>query len=70
METTGHNVGKAIANIGKITLDWLEKNKIVYDELFFGKPNADVTIDDRSIRFQDNWNEITEDVLNKGAKQK
>lgn len=68
MGSTGHNVGKALKNVGKITLDWLEKNGIVYDEIFFGKPNADITIDDRVIRFQDNWAEMTEDVLARASK--
>lgn len=70
MGSTGHNVGKALKNIGKITFDWLEKNGIEYDEIFFGKPNADITIDDRVLRFQDNWSEITEDTLEQAAKEK
>lgn len=70
MGSTGHNVGKAVKNVGKITLEWLDKNDIVYDEIFFGKPNADITIDDRVIRFQDNWLDMTEDKLLQEAKTK
>ena len=70
MGSTGHNVGKALTNVGKMTFEWLEKNGIEYDEIFFGKPNADITIDDRIVRFEDNWNEMTEDVLSKAAKAK
>lgn len=70
MGTSGHNVGKALKNIGKITFEWLEKNKIEYDEIFFGKPNADIMIDDRAFRFQDNWNKITEEELLFNAKEK
>ena len=70
MGTSGHNVGKALKNIGKITFEWLEKNKIEYDEIFFGKPNADIMIDDRAFRFQDNWNKITEEELMFNAKEK
>ena len=70
MGSTGHNVGKALKNVGKMTFEWLEKNGIEYDEIFFGKPNADITIDDRVVRFQDNWNEITEDLLEKEARAK
>lgn len=51
MNTQGHNVGKVLKNIGKITLEWLDRNEIQYDEIFFGKPNADITIDDRCLRF-------------------
>ena len=70
MGTSGHNVGKALKNIGKITFEWLEKNKIEYDEIFFGKPNADIMIDDRAFRFQDNWDKITEEELLANAKEK
>lgn len=67
MNTQGHNVGKVLKNVGKITLDWLEKHQIQYDEIFFGKPNADLTIDDRSLRFED-WRSIDEDLIKKLAK--
>ena len=70
MGSTGHNVGKALRNVGKITFDWLEKNGIEYDEIFFGKPNADVMIDDRAFRFSDNWADITEETLSFAAKEK
>lgn len=70
MGSTGHDVGKVMKNVGKITLDWLEKNGIVYDEIFFGKPNANITIDDRVIRFQDNWLEMNEEKLKREAKEK
>lgn len=70
MGSTGHNIGKAMKNVGKITLDWLNENGIEYDEIFFGKPNADITIDDRVIRFHDNWDEMTEQNLYKEAKSK
>lgn len=70
MGSTGHNVGKALKNVGKMTFEWLEKNGIEYDEIFFGKPNADITIDDRVIRFQDNWDEMSEEKLEQIAKAK
>lgn len=70
MGSSGHNVGKAVKNVGKITLEWLDKNGIIYDEIFFGKPNSDVIIDDRCVRFQDNWNEMTEEFLQTVAKEK
>lgn len=70
MGSTGHNVGKALKNVGKITFEWLDKNGIEYDEIFFGKPNADITIDDRVVRFEDNWPEMTEERLIKAAKTK
>lgn len=70
MASQGHNVGKVLANIGKTTLDWLEKHEIEYDEIFFGKPNADITIDDRVLLFQDNWNELTEEKIIQSSKDK
>ncbi|OPZ79299.1 MAG: hypothetical protein BWY78_00135 [Alphaproteobacteria bacterium ADurb.Bin438] len=69
MGSTGHNVGKALKNVGKMTFDWLEQNGIVYDEIFFGKPNADITIDDRVLRFEE-WGKISENLLKEQAKSK
>ncbi|GAB4170110.1 MAG: HAD hydrolase family protein [Rickettsiaceae bacterium] len=70
MNSTGHNVGKVLKNIGRVTLEWLDKHGIYYDEIFFGKPNADITIDDRVVRFEDNWSKFTEKYLLKNAKDK
>lgn len=49
MNTHKGNIGKIMANIGKITLDTLEKFDIPYDEIYFGKPYADYYIDDLAI---------------------
>ena len=46
MKTHKGNTGKLMADIGKITFDTLEKFSIPYDEIYFGKPQADVYIDD------------------------
>jgi capsule biosynthesis phosphatase len=69
MATQQSNIGKVIKNIGKITLDWLEKYEIEYDEIYFGKPNAEIYIDDRAFRFKD-WQEITDTLINKVAKER
>ena len=69
MATCESNVGKVIKKIGKITLDWLEKNEIEYDEIYFGKPNGEIYIDDRSIRFS-NWDEINTNFLKKYYKER
>jgi capsule biosynthesis phosphatase len=68
MQTRGHNVGAVIKAVGKITLDWLDTHEIHYDEIFFGKPNADITIDDRAIRFID-WSGLSEDLLEREARK-
>jgi capsule biosynthesis phosphatase len=49
MKTHNGNIGKVIKDIARITIDTLEKLNIEYDELIFGKPIADIYIDDRSI---------------------
>ncbi len=69
MATQQSNVGKVMKNIGKVTLDWLEKYQIAYDEIYFGKPNAHVYIDDRALRFSD-WENVNHDLLNEIAKEK
>lgn len=69
MGSTGGNSSKAVAKVGKMTLDWLEKYNIPYDEIHFGKPNTDIYIDDRCIKL-DSWDKITEEELNKNAKVK
>jgi len=49
MATHGHNVGRVTADIGRVTFDTLDKFGIPYDEIIFGKPIADVYIDDRAV---------------------
>jgi capsule biosynthesis phosphatase len=69
MATCESNVGKVLKNVGKITLEWLDKYNIPYDEIFFGKQNADVYIDDRAHRF-DGWDSINSKSLSLIAKAK
>lgn len=49
MQSCNGDVGKVLANVGKITFDTLEKFNIPYDEIYFGKPNADFYIDDKGV---------------------
>jgi len=67
MATCESNIGKVMKNIGKVTLDWLTKYEIEYDEIYFGKPNAEVYIDDRAIRY-DKWKELTSETLELAAR--
>ena len=60
MATCASNVGMVVARQGKTLLDWLENHQIPYDEIWFGKPHADIYIDDNALRFND-WNEIAAD---------
>lgn len=54
MKTHNGNIGKINSDIGKITFDTLDKFNIPYDEIYFGKPYADVYIDDLALNCFDN----------------
>jgi capsule biosynthesis phosphatase len=69
MATQESNLGRVLKNVGKITLDWLEKNEIYYDEIYFGKPNGHIYIDDRALRFS-GWDCITQKLIEGLAKEK
>lgn len=58
MKSCSGNVGKVIARQGKDLLDWLADNEIYYDEIYFGKPQADIYIDDNCLKFNGNWEEF------------
>jgi len=49
MRTHNGNVGAIVADVGKITIDTLDKFSIPYDELHFGKPYAQFYIDDLAV---------------------
>lgn len=49
MRTHSGNVGAVIADIGAITINSLAQYGIPYDELIFGKPWADVYVDDLAV---------------------
>lgn len=66
MATCESNLGKVMKNVGLITLEWLEKHGVEYDEIYFGKPNGHVYIDDRALRFE-SWGGITLEALEKAA---
>ena len=63
MATCNSNVGLVIARQGKTLIDWLAKHNIPYDELWFGKPHADVYLDDNGHRFT-SWKDISGDGSN------
>ena len=69
MATCEANLGRVIKNVGKVTLDWLERHAVEYDEIFFGKPNADVYIDDRAVRFVE-WSQLSDDLLRREARDR
>jgi capsule biosynthesis phosphatase len=53
MKTHKGNSAKVVADIGRLTIDTMEKFGIEYDELYFGKPYADFYIDDLSVSAYD-----------------
>lgn len=69
MQTYESNLGKVMKNVGKVTLDWLEKYNIKYDEIYFGKPNADIYIDDRALNFE-SWSSIDIDNIQDKGKSR
>jgi capsule biosynthesis phosphatase len=69
MKTCDSNVGKVMKNVGKVTLEWLDTHGIEYDEIYFGKPNAEVYLDDRALRFS-SWDSLTPEVFDREAKER
>ena len=51
MASTNANVGRVVALQGELTLAWLRQHDIEFDEIYFGKPYADLYIDDNAYRF-------------------
>lgn len=60
MKTCEGNVGLVIARQGKTLFNWLDKYQVPFDEIYFGKPQADIYIDDNCYRFNGNWNAISD----------
>ena len=63
MRTCDGDVGKIVARQGRITLNWLDHHGIEMDEIYFGKPYADVYLDDKAVRFK-GWETIASDGSN------
>jgi len=69
MATCEGNVGRVMKNVGRLTLNWLEEHGIEYDEMHFGKPNAELYIDDRAFRFT-SWADVTVETIEGSAKER
>ncbi len=46
----------------ELTIDWLNKNDIPFDQLILGKPQGDYWIDDRAIKYK-SWDSILKEIL-------
>ena len=55
MGRNNDNIQKAKIKGYKFTLKQLEKWKLNYHKLIFGKPSFDIYIDDKSLFFKENW---------------
>lgn len=51
MTTCNGNIGKVNKSIGLLTFNQLEEWGFVYDEIYFGKPAADIYIDDKGLNY-------------------
>lgn len=49
MSSRQGNVGKIVKDLGKLTLEQLDSWGVKYDEIVFGKPAADLYIDDKAV---------------------
>lgn len=63
MKTCGANVGLVVARQGPTLIEWLQRHGIEYDELWFGKPHADLYVDDKAMAFSGNWFSMSQDDL-------
>ena len=67
MRTHEGNIGLINVHTSRMTMDWLDKWNVPYDEIIFGKPwpgKGGFYIDDRAIR-PDEFLKYNEDELNK-----
>lgn len=46
----------------EMTVDWLNKNNVIFDQLILGKPQGDFWIDDRALQFK-NWESIVSSII-------
>lgn len=72
MQTCSGNVGMVVARRGKELFDWLDEYDLKFDEIYFGKPQADVYIDDNAFQFKGNWLEkdFFTEIINREAAEK
>jgi capsule biosynthesis phosphatase len=69
MQTCGSNVGMVVARQAQTLIEWLNRHGIEYDELWFGKPHADLYVDDKAFAFSGNWDDVTQDTLSRACER-
>ena len=50
MVTHNGDVDAIVADVGEVTVKWLEKHEVPYHQLVFGKPYGDYYVDDKAVR--------------------
>ena len=55
MGSSNGNIGLVNKNIGLLTFSQLDAWGFEYDEIYFGKPSADIYIDDKSYGYDSSW---------------
>ena len=61
MKTCDNNLGQITAIQGNVLLPWLNTHEVPYDEIWFGKPLADLYIDDKGTKFN-NWKDTYAEI--------
>lgn len=61
MKTTDFNIGQILAKQGKTLFEWLDRHGVPYDEIWFGKPLADIYIDDKAHKLV-SWEKTLEEL--------
>ncbi|AUH74275.1 HAD hydrolase family protein [Legionella sainthelensi] len=63
MKTCESNIGQVIAREGHTLLEWLKEHHFEYDEIWFGKPYADLYIDDKALKFEGSWEKVGDIIM-------
>lgn len=50
MLTHNGDINKIIEDVGQVTIDWLNKHNVPYDDIVWGKPYGVYYIDDKALR--------------------
>lgn len=63
MHTYHGNIGQINKHTVPVIVEWLDRWGFQYDEVIVGKPLG-IYIDDRAIRFENDWNNVIEQLQN------
>jgi len=57
MVTCNNDADIAYGRLGPVTVEWLDKHKVPYDQVVFGKPYGKFYIDDKALSLKDFLND-------------